>query len=112
MGRPYTSVNTQCSGNSPRIWTWTMHPGTGSQSRRYDLEHPGAATRQQHISKDGPLQPLTFGDDVQHHGERGERSDHVEQGHRVLDGQTRLPRPVVETPDQQGHEEGLEAVDQ
>lgn len=55
---------------------------------------------------------LTFSYDVQHHSERGESSDHVEEGHRVLDVQTLVSGPEVQTTDQQWHEQGLGAVDQ
>lgn len=55
---------------------------------------------------------LTFSYDVQHHSERREGPDHVDEGHGVLDVQPLLPGPVVQTSDQQGHEQGLEASDQ
>lgn len=58
------------------------------------------------------LWSLTFSYDVQHHSKRGESSDHVEEGHCVLDGQTLFSGPVVQTTNQQRHEEGLETVDQ
>lgn len=53
---------------------------------------------------------LTFSYDVQHHSKWGERSDHVEKRHGVLNGQAGFSCPVVERADQQRHEEGLEAV--
>lgn len=58
------------------------------------------------------LQLLTFSYDVQHHSKWGKSSDHVEEGHCVLNGQTLFSCPIVETTDQQWHEEGLEAMDQ
>lgn len=55
---------------------------------------------------------LTFSYDVQHHSERGESSNHVEEGHCILDVQTLFSSPEIQTTDQQWHEKGLEAVDQ
>lgn len=55
---------------------------------------------------------LAFSYDVQHHSERRESSDHVEQRHRVLNVQALLSCSKVEEADQQGHEQGLQAVHQ
>ena len=55
---------------------------------------------------------LTFGNDVQDHVERDERSDHEQEGRPVREGEPVGPMSIIEEANDQGHQAGLGCVDE